>query len=54
MSGFLYSGYANLKRNPEIFSMENTNKALWKMGTHAQALIAVVYLLMQKVGSGNH
>lgn len=54
MSGLLYLGYTNFKRNPELFSMENTNKALWKMGTLALVLMAFVYLLIQMVGPGDH
>ena len=53
MSGLLYLGYTSFKSNPDMFSVENTNKSLWKMGTLALVLMAFVYLLIQMVGSGN-
>ena len=53
MSGLLYLGYTNFKSNPDMFSVENTNKSLWKMGILALVLMAFVYLLIQMVGSGN-
>ena len=54
MGALLYFGYTNFKNNPELFSMENTNKAIWKMGILALILMAFVYFLIQMVGTGDY
>ena len=53
MAGFIYLGYSSFKHNPDMYSMENTNKSLWKMGILSLFLMAFVYFLVQMVGPGD-